>query len=108
FFFQAEDGIRDFHVTGVQTCALPIWCLHGSRWSRWSAVHHRYFMGTYFSSCRSIEDGSKDQCGGTGFRRREKTYQPWSETTYSEIGSASCMESGEMEGDELRVPQTVV
>src|SRR5690606_39533399 len=26
FFFQAEDGIRDFHVTGVQTCALPICC----------------------------------------------------------------------------------
>src|SRR5690606_24726234 len=30
-FFQAEDGIRAFHVTGVQTCALPIsvcllWC----------------------------------------------------------------------------------
>src|SRR5207253_8001286 len=25
FFFQAEDGIRDGHVTGVQTCALPIW-----------------------------------------------------------------------------------
>src|SRR5690606_40514052 len=24
--FQAEDGIRDFHVTGVQTCALPIFC----------------------------------------------------------------------------------
>src|SRR5690606_39455741 len=24
FFFQAADGIRDFHVTGVQTCALPI------------------------------------------------------------------------------------
>src|SRR5215475_11530115 len=24
FFFQAEAGIRDFHVTGVQTCALPI------------------------------------------------------------------------------------
>src|SRR6266511_732114 len=28
FFFQAEDGIRDFHVTGVQTCALPI-CYDG-------------------------------------------------------------------------------
>src|SRR5690606_39815339 len=27
FFFQAEDGIRVFHVTGVQTCALPILCL---------------------------------------------------------------------------------
>ena len=24
FFFQAEDGIRDIGVTGVQTCALPI------------------------------------------------------------------------------------
>src|SRR3712207_7376926 len=39
FFFQAEDGIRDIGVTGVQTCALPIlpsrWsdkacCLHGT------------------------------------------------------------------------------
>src|SRR5947209_12289857 len=27
FFFQAEDGIRDIGVTGVQTCALPIFCL---------------------------------------------------------------------------------
>src|SRR5215475_15526613 len=31
FFFQAEDGIRDFHATGVQTCALPILlALHGA------------------------------------------------------------------------------
>src|SRR5690606_16819190 len=30
--FQAEDGIRDFHVTGVQTCALPI----SERWE-WTA-----------------------------------------------------------------------
>src|SRR5260221_5338088 len=31
FFFQAEDGIRDHCVTGVQTCALPIlrYCVHG-------------------------------------------------------------------------------
>src|SRR4030042_3671887 len=28
FFFQAEDGIRDVAVTGVQTCALPIWHPH--------------------------------------------------------------------------------
>src|SRR2546430_6464912 len=27
FFFQAEDGIRDLTVTGVQTCALPIWII---------------------------------------------------------------------------------
>src|SRR5206468_5546767 len=32
FFFQAEDGIRDLIVTGVQTCALPIW--EGARHSR--------------------------------------------------------------------------
>src|SRR5215467_11808755 len=36
FFFQAEDGIRDYKVTGVQTCALPIFCAellrtHGGR-----------------------------------------------------------------------------
>src|SRR5205807_42768 len=29
FFFQAEDGIRDYKVTGVQTCALPIWIGQG-------------------------------------------------------------------------------
>src|SRR2546430_8520819 len=31
FFFQAEDGIRDLTVTGVQTCALPIWRWAGAR-----------------------------------------------------------------------------
>src|SRR5690606_39664407 len=30
FFVQADDGIRDFHVTGVQTCALPIYLLDAS------------------------------------------------------------------------------
>src|SRR2546426_6260440 len=29
FFFQAEDGIRDYKVTGVQTCALPIFEVDG-------------------------------------------------------------------------------
>src|SRR5256885_11849612 len=37
FFFQAEDGIRDYKVTGVQTCALPIY---------FSAAHfHPQFNG---------------------------------------------------------------
>src|SRR5690606_12368605 len=31
FCFQAEDGIRDFHVTGVQTCALPIFVTRALR-----------------------------------------------------------------------------
>src|SRR6267378_4271929 len=30
-FFQAEDGIRDLYVTGVQTCALPIFTAPGRR-----------------------------------------------------------------------------
>src|SRR5215469_23468 len=30
FFFQAEDGIRDLYVTGVQTCALPISAMLGA------------------------------------------------------------------------------
>src|SRR5439155_9739312 len=43
FFFQAEDGIRDGHVTGVQTCALPIYLkkeyrnrplMHSEAWDR--------------------------------------------------------------------------
>src|SRR2546430_3515230 len=32
FFFQAEDGIRDLTVTGVQTCALPISRMHEVYW----------------------------------------------------------------------------
>src|SRR5947207_4170436 len=35
FFFQAEDGIRDHCVTGVQTCALPIYLFVGG----WEALH---------------------------------------------------------------------
>src|SRR2546426_3558435 len=37
FFFQAEDGIRDYKVTGVQTCALPI-----SSPERWRRGPRRY------------------------------------------------------------------
>src|SRR2546429_4470693 len=36
FFFQAEDGIRDVAVTGVQTCALPIYQI----------THDRFFANT--------------------------------------------------------------
>src|SRR5207249_7014390 len=36
FFFQAEDGIRDRNVTGVQTCALPIFRPSSDRWSAFS------------------------------------------------------------------------
>src|SRR5438093_2004631 len=38
FFFQAEDGIRDWSVTGVQTCALPIYRTQSSFGIVYSAV----------------------------------------------------------------------
>src|SRR5690625_7759742 len=46
FFFQAEDGIRDGHVTGVQTCALPISTASGERLREhvvalWEREQHR-------------------------------------------------------------------
>src|SRR5688500_4437706 len=41
FFFQAEDGIRDYKVTGVQTCALPIFAGRVRRLARDLAHHLR-------------------------------------------------------------------
>src|SRR6266446_8169814 len=38
FFFQAEDGIRDYKVTGVQTCALPICSARGTAASSWRRI----------------------------------------------------------------------
>src|SRR5258708_37101336 len=43
FFFQAEDGIRDDLVTGVQTCALPIYF--------WSASRARTFLELTLGDC---------------------------------------------------------
>src|SRR5207244_4631512 len=45
FFFQAEDGIRDDLVTGVQTCALPI-----SREGRFDRAVEAAFAGAFWSA----------------------------------------------------------
>src|SRR5687768_18597629 len=64
FFFQAEDGIRDVAVTGVQTCALPI--SRGDRERsavhrcdelrqevpRLRCAHRHYFVGSHAASGR--------------------------------------------------------
>src|SRR5690606_40584093 len=47
FFFQAEDGIRDFHVTGVQTCALPIFC-PASVWKLFTTTAALKILGSEF------------------------------------------------------------
>src|SRR5689334_23955431 len=46
FFFQAEDGIRDGTVTGVQTCALPICHSNVSDWQAGSPWEHRRVDGS--------------------------------------------------------------
>src|SRR5256885_6853429 len=47
FFFQAEDGIRDYKVTGVQTCALPISNHH--RLSRYTGAFASLLVATYIT-----------------------------------------------------------
>src|SRR5256885_4675943 len=48
FFFQAEDGIRDYKVTGVQTCALPIslMLLTPRRSTNRSRIFDRVWLGS--------------------------------------------------------------
>src|SRR5256885_16916231 len=45
FFFQAEDGIRDYKVTGVQTCALPICRASRGGRVRWRGCARRRWGG---------------------------------------------------------------
>src|SRR5256885_8235674 len=46
FFFQAEDGIRDYKVTGVQTCALPISLQGLEGFSAQARNMHRQLVGS--------------------------------------------------------------
>src|SRR5207253_3364695 len=63
FFFQAEDGIRDGHVTGVQTCALPISIPLVNEAFDWE---HGVFLG---SSCGS--ETTAAALGQAGVLRRD-------------------------------------
>src|SRR2546427_3528821 len=49
FFFQAEDGIRDLTVTGVQTCALPI-CTPKACSKRWPACARRTLTRSWWAA----------------------------------------------------------
>src|SRR2546426_11162506 len=71
FFFQAEDGIRDYKVTGVQTCALPI-----------------------SGAAPGVLPGLDDRRGG-GSRGRFPRHCPH---PLREIGRASCRESVDLGG----------
>src|SRR2546430_7430839 len=84
FFFQAEDGIRDLTVTGVQTCALPISAIFILRCGSPRAMTYSYRSATM---------------GSTRAARRAGIHAAASATANitlialtSEIGRASCRE----------------
>src|SRR5262249_58254500 len=92
FFFQAEDGIRDWSVTGVQTCALPILgfvrAVGGLDWrpsEKWVLTGEYYFNGFGAHSAAEIVPKLRDprlvrgEVFGTG----------------RQIGRASCREREE-------------
>src|SRR5439155_17217544 len=79
FFFQAEDGIRDGHVTGVQTCALPIFCLGNAQPSEFRTEP---LMGLRFATA-FLHDG-----------RAATVAQAIELHGGEEIGRASCRERG--------------
>src|SRR3712207_9304172 len=84
FFLQAEDGIRDIGVTGVQTCTLPI-CISG-----WNIVPRRMTIGTAAVPAAA----SSQSIGPSAHSSRASSHA--STTRPSEIGRASCRERVEI------------
>src|SRR5437868_10678311 len=80
FFFQAEDGIRDRNVTGVQTCALPI--------SRWIKPRYDFFLpvevlshvfrGKFHEALkRAFRDGKLNFHGDLKLLAQPRTFAAW-------------------------------
>src|SRR5699024_11329493 len=86
FFFQAEDGIRDRNVTGVQTCALPIWGSRGRNPIERVSPSVRFFG--YFLSAQKV----------TRIRAGEAREPSNRMAAIREIGRASCRERVERWG----------
>src|SRR6266478_4206013 len=85
FFFQAEDGIRDLTVTGVQTCALPIWRLPPRR-GRLMRLLLPQFTGRIGRKNRSAERKTGSRLPGIGeleptTDKRPKRHLPTGSTT---------------------------
>src|SRR5437588_10578437 len=93
FFFQAEDGIRDHCVTGVQTCALPICLLRtmraalidGHRGSRPEAPAVVYVPHADLVSIAAVALAG----AGAGYRLRGITYQRDALSTGAGSGSGA-------------------
>src|SRR5690606_41087521 len=61
-FVQAEDGIRHFHVTGVQTCALPILLLCHVRDTCRSGGGHYAFSGRACHTHKAAREAVQTRC----------------------------------------------
>src|SRR2546430_10679184 len=86
FFFQAEDGIRDLTVTGVQTCALPISPARGVAVLRLPA---RRGSAAHPGADRLRADQHEGRVAGQG---REAEISGCGEAARREIGRESCRE----------------
>src|SRR5690606_40563653 len=75
FFFQAEDGIRDFHVTRVQTCALPIsliiLALLSNSDPRVPPVLQSHRIAPYFSAATFSSEAGAEKPSPAIFKRAE-------------------------------------
>src|SRR5699024_11739666 len=75
FFFQAEDGIRDRNVTGVQTCALPIFDqIRAHSWLDFRATRS-VIPQSLSSAFELIENRSEERRVGKECRCRWSTWQ---------------------------------
>src|SRR5262249_59952247 len=101
FFLQAEDGIRDWSVTGVQTCALPISSL--PRW-RHSVIITRPSEATLgCARCDRLRAPRSSPVPSVWIVPTwvvvPRSYSSWN----CEIGRASCRERGERAGVDVSV-----
>src|SRR5699024_11599943 len=89
FFFQAEDGIRDRNVTGVQTCALPI--CRGSTQVGWEQANQPLPSGNWdVVSASALPYDANSACPAEITRAQMDEIRD-----AFEIGRASCRERGE-------------
>src|SRR5256885_10884783 len=95
FFFQAEDGIRDYKVTGVQTCALPIYGPGGTS----TVINHNRMLGDFFLVLESEGTGPMGpvkEVAVIGYDSNRKTYTFDQFSTRGEHGTATATVSGDM------------
>src|SRR3712207_1261484 len=117
FFFQAEDGIRDIGVTGVQTCALPISeahadhivtpCIHGKVHIRilFAVTHHVVKAPAEVTVARSADCFNQTKGGGVAVATYMKSamiesvvaleHRMWCDDPLGHVGKGLCrLESG--------------